>query len=44
MFACVGEALTRSLDELADVAVDDLVGRRYEKLRAIGEFCTLDEG
>ena len=43
VFASVGEAVARSLDELATVPADELVGRRYDRLRAIGEFCTLDE-
>ena len=37
-------AITRALDELAPVPVDALVETRYERLRAIGEYCTLDEG
>ncbi len=43
VFAIVREAVVRSLDELARADTDELVGRRYERLRAIGEFCTLDE-
>jgi acetyl-CoA carboxylase carboxyl transferase subunit alpha len=44
VLASVGEAVSRSLDELTAVPLDELVDRRYDRLRAIGEFCTLDEG
>jgi len=39
--AAVAEAVTRSLDDLAAIPVGRLVDERYERLRAIGEFCTL---
>jgi len=38
----VAAALTRALDELSGTKTDELVARRYERLRAIGEYCTLD--
>jgi acetyl-CoA carboxylase carboxyl transferase subunit alpha len=44
VFASVAEAVNRSLDSLAGVSADELVARRYDRLRAIGEYCTLDEG
>ena len=44
VLGAVEAAVTRALDELAPVPVDELVESRYERLRAIGEFCTLDEG
>jgi len=43
VFASVAEAVARSLDELAGVPTDELVAQRYDRLRAIGEFCTLSE-
>jgi acetyl-CoA carboxylase carboxyl transferase subunit alpha len=43
VIASVGDAVTRSLDQLASTPTDELVERRYERLRAIGEYCTLDE-
>lgn len=44
VYATVAEALTRALDELSGIDAERLVSSRYERLRAIGEFCTLDEG
>jgi acetyl-CoA carboxylase carboxyl transferase subunit alpha len=44
VFAAVGEAVARALDELSTVPAETLVGNRYDRLRAIGEFCTIDEG
>jgi acetyl-CoA carboxylase carboxyl transferase subunit alpha len=44
VFTSVGEAVERSLDQLGSVPIDELVERRYARLRAIGEFCTLEEG
>jgi acetyl-CoA carboxylase carboxyl transferase subunit alpha len=43
VLASVGEAVKRSLDLLTATPASELVERRYERLRAIGEFCTLDE-
>ena len=37
----VGVAVARSLEELAAVPTDELVARRYERLRAVGVFRTL---
>jgi len=34
--------VTRTLDELAAVPIDELVERRYQRLRVIGEYCTLE--
>jgi acetyl-CoA carboxylase carboxyl transferase subunit alpha len=38
VFGLVREALAGALDALDDVEPDDLVQRRYTKLRAIGVF------
>ncbi len=38
VFAAVGEAVGRALDELAALPVDELVAKRYERLRASGVF------
>lgn len=43
VFAVVGGAVMGALDELAAVSDDELVERRYQRLRAIGEICTLGE-
>ena len=43
VFATVAEAVSRSLDDLTQVPVGELVERRYARLRAIGEFCILPE-
>ncbi len=43
-FAAVEEAVCRALDELSGIDPSELVERRYTKLRAIGEWCTIDEG
>jgi acetyl-CoA carboxylase carboxyl transferase subunit alpha len=42
VFDSVGSAVSSALDELSGTFTDELVQRRYERLRAIGEFCTLD--
>ncbi len=34
----LGEVLARALDELCAVPIDDLLARRYERLRAIGQW------
>jgi acetyl-CoA carboxylase carboxyl transferase subunit alpha len=39
VFVQVGVALERALGELSGVSGDELVERRYERLRAIGEVC-----
>lgn len=44
VFTTVGIAITSALAQLASVPVSELVERRYDRLRAIGEYCTLDEG
>ena len=38
MFESVGVAVVSALDSLTDVDSEELVGRRYEKLRGIAEF------
>ncbi|MDZ4170457.1 MAG: acetyl-CoA carboxylase carboxyltransferase subunit alpha [Coriobacteriia bacterium] len=38
VLAAVGEAVARALDELMPIGTDDLVERRYARLRAIGEY------
>jgi acetyl-CoA carboxylase carboxyl transferase subunit alpha len=43
VFASVGEAVARSLDELANTRPDTLVEARYQRLRVIGEFCTVPD-
>ena len=40
VFAAVRSAVNDALDALAGISEDQLVERRYEKLRAIGEICT----
>jgi len=42
VFESVGTAVSRALDSLSGTLTDELVQRRYERLRVIGEFCTLD--
>ena len=42
VFESVGTAIARALDALSGTLKDELVQRRYERLRVIGEFCTLD--
>ncbi|MDR3686910.1 MAG: acetyl-CoA carboxylase carboxyltransferase subunit alpha [Coriobacteriia bacterium] len=42
VYDAVRVAITRSLDEFAAMPVDELVERRYQRLRAIGEYCLLD--
>jgi acetyl-CoA carboxylase carboxyl transferase subunit alpha len=39
VFGVVAPAITGALDELASVATDTLVTRRYDRLRAVGVFC-----
>ena len=41
VFASVGQAVASALDQLATVPTDELVTQRYDRLRAVGEFCTL---
>jgi len=41
VYDAVRNAITRSLDEFATMPVDELVERRYQRLRVIGEYCTL---
>ena len=41
VFASVGQAVATALDQLAAVPTDELVTQRYDRLRAIGEFCML---
>ena len=41
VFALVGEAVTRALDELSGTLVDELLARRYARLRDVGVYCTL---
>ncbi len=43
VFDAVRASVNRALLELEAVDVPTLVARRYEKLRAIGEYCSLDE-
>jgi acetyl-CoA carboxylase carboxyl transferase subunit alpha len=42
VYDAVRAALTRTLDEFAAVPIDELVERRYQRLRVIGEYCTLE--
>jgi acetyl-CoA carboxylase carboxyl transferase subunit alpha len=44
VFPLVAEAIERALDALSGIDPDEMVEQRYARLRAIGEFCTLDEG
>jgi acetyl-CoA carboxylase carboxyl transferase subunit alpha len=41
VFDVVKAALVRALDEFAAGPLDELVERRYVRLRAVGEYCTL---
>lgn len=43
VFEAVRESVNRVLLELETVELSTLVAQRYEKLRAIGEYCSLDE-
>jgi len=43
VLATVADAVSRALDDLAQVPVDELVERRYSRLRGIGEICTLGD-
>jgi len=42
VFETVGSAIVRALDDLGWVPLDQLVERRYQRLRAIGEYCTIE--
>lgn len=42
VFEAVREAVCRALDELGNTDPETLVAKRYERLRAIGEFCSLE--
>ena len=42
VFEVVRQAIVRSLDEFAAVPIAELVERRYQRLRVIGEYCTLE--
>lgn len=44
VFSAVKEVLGRVLGELSGIDTEELVARRYERLRAIGQWCTLNEG
>lgn len=44
VFSAVGAALDRALDDFSGIDLDELVERRYSRLRSIGEWCTTDEG
>lgn len=44
IFTSVGLAVQRALDSLKGTDPATLVQLRYERLRAIGEFCTVDQG
>jgi len=43
VFAAVGESIERALGELSGIDPEELVASRYERLRAIGEFCSVDK-
>jgi acetyl-CoA carboxylase carboxyl transferase subunit alpha len=42
VYDAVRAAVTRSLDEFAAQPIAELVERRYQRLRVIGEYCTLE--
>jgi acetyl-CoA carboxylase carboxyl transferase subunit alpha len=42
VYDAVRSAITRSIDEFAAVPIDELVERRYQRLRVIGEYCLLE--
>jgi acetyl-CoA carboxylase carboxyl transferase subunit alpha len=42
VYDAVRGAIVRSLDEFAAVPLDELVERRYQRLRVIGHYCTLE--
>lgn len=42
VFDIVRETVVSALDEFSAVDIDALVASRYDRLRAIGEFCTLE--
>jgi len=44
VFSAAGLAIERALDRLSGIDPTELVASRYERLRAIGEFCSVDEG
>lgn len=44
VFSAVRASLLRALGELSGISLDELVERRYARLRSIGEWCTIDEG
>jgi acetyl-CoA carboxylase carboxyl transferase subunit alpha len=44
VFSAVKDSLGRALDGLSGIDTEELVERRYERLRAIGRWCTVDEG
>lgn len=44
VFSAVRGALEAALDRLSGIDTEELVARRYGRLRAIGRWCTVDEG
>lgn len=42
VFSAVGNAVSKALDELAGIPAGELVRRRYERLRDLGEFCSAE--
>lgn len=44
VYHAVGESLANALGELSGIDPDELRERRYRRLRAIGEWCTIDGG
>ncbi|HSK47263.1 MAG TPA: acetyl-CoA carboxylase carboxyltransferase subunit alpha [Coriobacteriia bacterium] len=44
VMAAVGDAVSTALDALSGIDPQELVDARYERLRSIGEWCTIDEG
>jgi len=44
VFEAIGSVVTRALDDLSGIDPSRLVALRYDRLRAIGEFSTADEG
>jgi len=44
VFASVAQVIERTLDRLSGIDPTRLVALRYERLRAIGQFCSVDEG
>jgi acetyl-CoA carboxylase carboxyl transferase subunit alpha len=43
-FCAVGPAIEKALGELSGIDPSELVSARYERLRAIGRFCSVHEG